>query len=134
MIPSYQLLIREFHLDTFGHVNNATYLQIYEEARWELISGRGYDLNKIKITGLGPVILDVHLKFIKEIGLREMITVTTELVDYAGKVGHLKQQMIKADGSIASEAIFKFALFDTKLRKIVAPTSDWQMALGMGPA
>ena len=41
-IFEYPLTIKEFHLDTFGHVNNATYLQIYEEARWEFINQNGY--------------------------------------------------------------------------------------------
>jgi len=131
---TYKLLIREFHLDTFGHVNNATYLQIYEEARWELITQNGFDLKMIKATGLGPVILDVHLKFLREIELRESIDVTTELLDYVGKVGHLKQQMIKSDGSVASEAVFKFALFDTQARKIVTPTEAWKKAVGMDSA
>jgi thioesterase III len=28
------ILIREEHLDTFGHVNNARYLEIFGQARW----------------------------------------------------------------------------------------------------
>ena len=44
----YETLIRESHLDTFGHVNNATYLQLYEEARWELITRNGYGLAKVR--------------------------------------------------------------------------------------
>lgn len=127
----YQLLIREHHLDTFGHVNNATYLEIYEEARWELITGRGYDLKYIHKSGLGPVILEVQLKFIKELRLREEITVTTELVHYNGKIGQLKQQMLKKDGTVASEAFFTIALFDTRERKIVLPTPEWKKAVGL---
>lgn len=33
-IHEYPVVIREHHLDTFGHVNNAAYLDILEEARW----------------------------------------------------------------------------------------------------
>lgn len=128
-MSSYQLMIREFHLDTFGHVNNATYLSLYEEARWELITQRGYDLSYIKKTGLGPVILDVHLKFLKELRLRETIEIKTELLHYKGKVGQLKQQMIKSSGDVASEAIFTFGLFDTRLRKLVDPTPEWLKAV-----
>ena len=28
----FEVLIREHHLDSYGHVNNATYLALYEEA------------------------------------------------------------------------------------------------------
>lgn len=128
----YPLLIREAHLDTFGHVNNATYLAIYEEARWDLITGNGYGLGEIIRTGLGPTILEINVKYLKEIKLREHIIVTTEYVGQPGpKITQLKQQMLKADGKVASEALITFGLFDTKLRKLVEPTPEWKKALGL---
>lgn len=130
MENSYELMIRESHLDTFGHVNNAVYLSLYEEARWDLISKRGYDLKKIQKEKKGPVILEVNLKFQKELTLREKITITTELKSYQGKIGQLEQKMIKADGSVASTAIFTFGLFDTVARKLIEPTDDWKHAVG----
>jgi len=130
-IGTYKLLIRESYLDTYGHVNNATYLALYEEARWEVVTSRGYGFQKVHDSGQGPVILEVNLKFLKELRLREEITITTEVLDYQGKVGRLKQQMIKADGTVASEAIFVFGLFDLKARKMIEPTPEWKIALGM---
>jgi acyl-CoA thioester hydrolase len=130
-IGTYKLLIRETHLDTYGHVNNATYLTMYEEARWDAITHRGYDFEKIHQSGQGPVILEVHLKFMKELRLREEIRITTELVDYPGKIGHLKQQMIKPNGTIASEAVFTFGLFDLNIRKMIEATPEWKKAIGL---
>ncbi|MBS1972080.1 MAG: acyl-CoA thioesterase [Bdellovibrionales bacterium] len=127
---SYKILIRESLLDTYGHVNNARYLDMYEEARWQLVTDRGYGFKKVHESGQGPVILEVNLKFMKELRLREEITITTELVDYPGKVGRLKQQMIKPDGTVASEAIFVFGLFDLKARKMIEPTPEWKKAVG----
>lgn len=129
-VGTYKLLIRESHLDTYGHVNNARYLDMYEEARWQLVTDRGYGFKKVHDSGQGPVILEVNLKFMKELRLREEITITTELVEYPGKIGRLKQQMIKPDGSVASEAIFVFGLFDLKARKMIEPTSEWKVAVG----
>ncbi len=130
MLVKYPLLIREFHLDTFGHVNNATYLSMYEEARWQLITDRGYSLQDIHQKKQGPIILEVNVKYMKELKLREEITITTELVHYKGKIGQLKQQMLKADGTVASEGLFTIALFDTQERKIIAPTPEWKKAVG----
>lgn len=127
----YELLIRESDLDTFGHVNNATYLRMMEDARWDLITGRGYGLRRIRETGQGPVILEVNLKYMRELRLRETITITTEMLDYKGKIAHMKQQMRKADGTVAAEAIFTFGLFDLKERKLVDPTPEWKSAIGM---
>ena len=65
------MMIKEHHLDTFGHVNNATYLQILEQARWELLNTHGFGLETIQRLQLGPVILECNIKFIRELLLRE---------------------------------------------------------------
>lgn len=130
-LSSYQVTIKEFHVDSYGHVNNATYLALYEEARWEVITPRGFGFKAIHKMKMGPVILEVNLKFKREIGLRENITITTKLLDYKGKVGQMLQQMVKADGTVASEALFTFGLFDMKERRLIEPTPEWKNALGM---
>lgn len=130
-IGSYKFLVREHHLDTYGHINNATYLTLYEEARWEVMTERGYTFADIHRSKQGPVILEVNLKFQKEIGLREEITISTEVVNYRGKVGQMLQKMIKSDGTVASEALFTFGLFDLKERKLIDPTDKWKVALGI---
>lgn len=130
-LSSYKVTIKEFHVDSYGHVNNATYLALYEEARWEVITPRGFGFREIHKMKQGPVILEVNLKFKREIGLRENIIITTKLLDYKGKVGQMLQQMVKEDGTVASEALFTFGLFDMKERRLIEPTPEWKNALGM---
>lgn len=131
MQNAYELLIRESHLDTFGHVNNATYLALYEEARWDLITRNGYGLGDIQKAKQGPVILEVNLKFMKELRLREKIRITVEMLSYEGKIGRLRQQMLKEDGAVASEAVFVFGLFDLQQRRLIDPTPAWKKAIGL---
>lgn len=126
----YEVLIRERYMDMFGHMNNAAYLMLYEEARWEVISARGFGAKDIQKLKQGPVVLDVNVKFLREIYLRETITITTEIVSYEGKIGKMLQKMIKADGTVASEALFTFALFDLVARKLIEPTAEWKQAIG----
>ena len=128
-IFDYQLTIREHHLDTFGHVNNATYLQLYEEARWELITQNGYGLDKVKQTGMGPVILEINVRFMKELRLREPITIHSQTKDYSSKIGVIKQWITDSKGDVCSDIELKFGLFDTKNRKLVAATEDWLNAI-----
>lgn len=131
MLFSYDLIIKELHLDSYGHVNNATYLSLYEEARWEVITQRGYGYNKVHESRKGPVILDLQVNFLKELKLREKIKITVDTSAYEGKVSKIKQQMIKEDGSIASEASFTIAFFDLLNRKIISPTDEWKFAIGI---
>ncbi len=133
MIWKYPILIREAHLDTFGHVNNSTYMSLYEEARWELITGNGYGLKTVQDLKQGPVVLEASIKFMRELKLREEITITTELLNYTGRIGKLKQQMIKADGNVASEALFTMGLFDLVQRRLIEPTPAWKKAIGLEP-
>lgn len=129
-LPEYHLKIREFHVDSLGHVNNATYLAILEEARWEVITNNGYGFHEVQKYQKGPVILEVNLKFMKEIRLRETVRITTELLDYQGKIGRMKQQIIKENGELAAEAIFVFGFFDLATRRLIDPTPEWNKAIG----
>lgn len=127
----YSKQILEHHLDSFGHVNNATYLELFEEARWDLITNNGFGLQEIQKTKMGPVILEVNLKFMKELKNRESITIVTELIEQGKKIGKLRQQILLGDNSLSAEAIFTFALFDLKERKLLEPTPQWKKAIGI---
>ena len=129
-IFSYPLTIKENHLDTFGHVNNATYLTLLEEARWEIATQNGYGLEKIMQTGLAPTILEVHLRFLKELRLRETIIINTQFISYQGKVGRIDQKIMR-DDQVCCTAEFTIGLFSLAQRKIVEPTAEWLHAMGI---
>ena len=130
-IFEYPMMIREGHLDTFGHVNNAVYLQILEEARWELITQNGFGIQKIKETGLGPTILEIQIRFMKELRLRKEIVIKTQLQSYEGKISLIRQWIEDREGTSYCEADFKIGLFDVRQRKLVLPTPEWLNAVGI---
>ena len=127
----YSILIREAHLDTFGHVNNAKYLQIFEEARWDFITANGYGLAEIQKCQQSPIMLEVHLKWKRELRLRETIRIESSVVAYRKKIGILRQKILNSKGELAAVADFTFGLFDTQIRKLIIPTEAWQRALGI---
>ena len=127
----YKMQILESHLDSFGHVNNAKYLELYERARWDFITNGGYGLEEIQELKQGPVILDVHCRFKREIKNREHITITSQSEAWNGKIGKINQQILKEDGSVSSEASFTIGFMDLKERKLVAPSEKWLKAIGL---
>lgn len=131
MIFTYPITIKEFHLDTFGHVNNAVYMEIFEEARWQRITENGYGLEVVQKLQKGPIILDCSIQFLKELKLREDITVTVETVMHKGKISKLEQKMIKSDGSIAAKAEYTVGFFDMVERKLISASPEWQKAIGV---
>jgi YbgC/YbaW family acyl-CoA thioester hydrolase len=128
---SYEVIIRESYLDIFGHMNNAAYLILFEEARWEFITQNGYGLNEVQKLKKGPVILELSLRFKKEIKLREKIWITAELVSHERKITKFKQAMLKEDGSVAAEIHLTFGLFDLQTRRLIEPTPEWKKAIGL---
>jgi thioesterase III len=137
MIHEKTFVISEAHLDSFGHLNHARYLELFEQARWDLITERGFGIDVIRKTGTGPVILEVTVRFQRELAAREVVVIRSSLLSYERKVGKLTQQMVKADGSVACEAVVTFGLFDLQLRKLIAPSPGWVYAVGLdapGPA
>lgn len=130
----YAVTILESHLDTFGHVNNAVYLQLFEQARWDFITKNGYGLKRIQETGKGPTILEINIRFKREIKLRTQIIIKTQTSGFEGKIGTIHQWMESVnplDGAVIvhSEATFKIGLFDVRERKLIAPTDEWLKAV-----
>ncbi len=125
------IVISESHLDSFGHMNNARYLELFEQARWDLIVGRGFGLETIKRTRTGPTILEVEMKFLRELAPRETVVIQTDLVGYERKIGKMRQAMVKTDGTPACEAFFTFGLFHLDERRLVEPTPEWAHAVGL---
>lgn len=127
----YPLTIIERHLDTFGHVNNATYLEILEEARWDIIAKRGYDILAIKAKGIGPVILGFTVRFAKELTLREEIRVETQTVTYVKKIATMQQNIYNDAHELCFESTLTLGLMDMTARKLILPTPDWLQAIGI---
>ena len=122
----YKVTIKENHLDTFGHVNNATYLELFEQSRWEALNDHGVSVKKITDDQIGPVLLRVELKFKKELLLREIIEVRSTLMDKPNpKVMRVKQEMVKGCGEVACEAIFDIGVMDLVKRKLIKLEGVW---------
>src|SRR5690349_7129069 len=100
------IIISEAHLDSFGHMNNARYLELFEQARWDLITERGFGIEEIHKRQLGPVILALEVRFLRELNARDAVVIRSELVSYEHKVARMRQKMLKADGNLACEAMF----------------------------
>ena len=126
----YRVQVKEFHLDSFGHVNNAMYSVLYEEARWDFITANGFGLERIKNDKMGPVLIEAQIKFKRELINREWINILSAPGEVNGKMMEIHQQMVKSDGKVASEARFLIGFMDLKERKLILPPKDWLKACG----
>jgi thioesterase III len=126
----YDSLIRENHLDSFGHVNNAKYLELFEESRWDTITARGYGLQDVQRLQQGPVILEANVRFSKELKLREKIRISFQAISSMGKVTKLEQILYNSEGEVSATAQFTVGFLDLQSRRLVTPTPGWLKAIG----
>ncbi len=133
-VHEYPLLIREHHIDSFGHVNNAVYLQLFEEARWDLITQNGFGRQTILERQQGPVVLEANVRFKREVRNRQAIRILSWLEGYERKVGTMIQHVVDDTGTPCCEARFLFGLMDFTTRRLVDPTADWWRAIGVEPS
>ncbi|MDH7478606.1 MAG: thioesterase family protein [Syntrophomonadaceae bacterium] len=54
--------VRNYHIDSYGHVNNAQYLVLLEEARTQFLERVGFPLEELQRQGYQIVINEIHLR------------------------------------------------------------------------
>jgi thioesterase-3 len=114
MTNTIDIKVRGYHLDLFGHVNNARYLEFLEEGRWSFFEAH-LDLNELLKHGLAFVVVNININFRRPAFLHDTIQVATRL-DRTGKRSGIIEQGISAKetGQPISDATVTFALVDTQ--------------------
>lgn len=57
-----RIKVRGYELDSYNHVNNATYLNYLEQARWEIVNDTGI-LDFVKKRELLIVVTEIHIRY-----------------------------------------------------------------------
>lgn len=85
--------VRWLDCDTYGHMNNARYLGIMDIARTEYIFRSGV-LAAARRHGLKPVVVEVHIRYRRELkpGTRYVVRTVSEAVDR--RVVRMRQQFL----------------------------------------
>ncbi len=124
-----QIRIRSTQVDTFGHLNNAAYLEVFEWARWEWAESLGMDINRIsEKERMGPAVMHVDLSFFKEVHMHETVTIRTWFDQIERVKGVMGQELFKEDGLLAASALITFVMFHLDKRKVLPMPSFFQEA------
>src|SRR3989339_1586627 len=113
-------------IDGSDHVNNARYLNIFEEARWSCFKGTCYDKPDIYSLGFAPVLIDCTIKFRKELILNELIYVNTCITGIKKNlIIHMKQTIFNQAEQKVCIANLRHGMLDLKARKMIEFPKDW---------
>ncbi|MFE9137748.1 acyl-CoA thioesterase [Streptomyces sp. NPDC007355] len=116
---SVPVVVRGYETDTQGHLNQAVYLQYAEHARWSLLQKSGIRQADLLEQGVGPVALEVTVRYQRELLAGDEVEVTCAFVWGEGKTFRIEQTIRKTDGTVAAEVTGVGGLLDLKARKLV---------------
>ncbi len=74
----FHLQVRGYELDSYGHVNNAVYLNYTEQARWDLFRRLAL-LDNIQQSGFKIVIVETNIKYIRQLRLFDEVRIETQM-------------------------------------------------------
>ena len=116
-----EITVRSSHIDMFGHVNNARYIEFLEWDRVQMTADQGIDLLAMAAEGLGPAVVRMEINYRLEARIGEVLLLDSQPIELKNdKVGVIKQTVTnKKSGKIICDAMVTFVMIDLRQRKSV---------------
>lgn len=119
MISCGEIKVRGFHIDIFGHVNNARYLEFMEEARWVVLE-KYFDLKRLQAKGIIFVVVNININYRNPSTLGDLLELYLELKRFGNKSAVFYQEIkMKETGVVVADAEVTFVFADVKTGKAV---------------
>jgi len=111
--------VRGYHLDLYGHVNNARYLEFLEEARWAMIEEK-IDLGELKKRGIGMVVVNINIDYRLPAGLGDSLSITSRICRIGTKSATVEQIIMRdGTGTMIASAKVTFVVIDIKTQNVL---------------
>ncbi|RLD41669.1 MAG: acyl-CoA thioesterase [Bacteroidetes bacterium] len=118
----FELRARGNELDSYGHVNNAVYLNYNEQARWEIFRQLGL-LDTIIASGKKIVIVENQIKYIRQVRLFDEIIVETQMEISAYFLLFRHLMLNKKTGKRVAKSLVKTVFLDENNKACDIPDS-----------
>jgi acyl-CoA thioester hydrolase len=128
-----RITVRGYELDTQGHLNQSVYLQYGEHARWELLRAAGITQDVLISSGIGPVVLESTIRYLRELRGGDEVDVTCGFVWGEGRTFRVEQDYRRADGTQVAELVAVGGLLDLRERRLVTDPRGRLRALSSVP-
>ncbi len=124
-----EIKVRGYHLDFYGHVNNARYLEFLEEGRWRWCEAKA-DLGALLKQGLGFSVVNININYRQAARLGDLLLVETQ-VKSVGNRSVVLEQIVRnqATGGIVADADVTFVVVSIESGKALPITDDFRRIL-----
>jgi thioesterase-3 len=113
-----------FHLDMYGHVNNARYLEFLESARWDFIA-ENMDLRELEKLDITFLVVNININYRHPAILGHILEIHTGMSHISGKSAKVHQEIrIKGSDRIVADADITFVIIDNLSQKVLPIKGD----------
>jgi len=124
-----QLRVRGYHLDGYGHVNNARYLEFMEEGRWDYFDQHPAMIKELHQAGRAFVVVNLNIDYLAAARHGDDLEIMTGIVDVGERSGLCHHRIVRKDGTVIAQADLTFVLLDMRANKAAAIEGDVREAL-----
>lgn len=112
--------VRNYHIDSYGHVNNAQYLNYLEDARTDFFDELGFSLPSLRARGLQIFITNVNLRYRQPAKLGDTLLVYGWLGELASRRATWQHQVLNQQTSelVLTASVSGMFLNDGRLASI----------------
>ncbi|PHR28751.1 MAG: thioesterase [Desulfotalea sp.] len=105
-----EIKVRGYHADFYGHVNNARYLEFFEEDRWAHLESK-IDLRKWAAEGIIFLVVNVNVNYRRSVPVGETLLISTDIAEIGSRSVVLKQEILfKNSKQVAADALITFVV------------------------
>ena len=127
MIFRTDIKIRGYHLDVYGHVNNARWVELLEEARWRWLD-QDMDLKAWDDVGQGIAVIHLNVTYRRPAHMHDLLEFQCWITRLGGRNAVCHQEVWrKGTDEKLVEADVSFVLIDTAVgrpRPMTGPVRD----------
>jgi acyl-CoA thioester hydrolase len=114
------LTVRSYECDSYGHVNNAVYLNYLEVARHEMLAALGMDYAAMRAAGFGLVVARIDIRYRRPAVAGDVLTILSRAVKRLRVGGIIAQRVLRGEELIA-EADVTWVSIDARGRAAPMP-------------
>ncbi|MFC4974096.1 acyl-CoA thioesterase [Halomonas beimenensis] len=112
--------VRGYHLDGYGHVNNARYLEFLEEGRWDYFDRHPDLAEVVRRERLGFVVVNLNLDYRRPAVAGDDLEVVTSIAEIGTRRMRIRQRIRHAvSGRAVADADLTFLLMDFSTQRAV---------------
>lgn len=124
MTTTVEVKVRGYHLDVYGHVNNARYLEFLEEGRWAMFE-RKANLEEWQRRGLSFFVVNINISYRKPATLGNILEIRSSIARIGNSSGVIRQEIyLKESGVLVADADITFVIADNRLGKAIPLKGD----------